>query len=52
MTIISCRDSLSVHKGAEKYLAHILKVCGLENSTVYFYAPLEKYNVGGIAEEL
>ena len=41
MTIISCRDSLSVHKGAEKYLAHILKVCGLENSTVYFYAPLE-----------
>lgn len=41
MTIISCADSLSVHKDAGKYITRILKVCGLENSTVYFYAPLE-----------
>lgn len=41
MTIISCADSLSFHKDAGKYIARILKVCGLENSTVYFYAPQE-----------
>ena len=41
MTIISCTDSLSAHKGADKYINRILKVCGLEHSTVYFYAPLE-----------
>ena len=41
MTLISCADSLSIHKDARKYITRILKVCGLENSTVYFYAPLE-----------
>lgn len=41
VTIISNNDSLLIHKNADKYIHRILKVCGLENSKVYFFVPSE-----------
>lgn len=41
MTIICNRDSLSAHHNSDKYINRILKVCGLDNSIVYFFAPQE-----------
>lgn len=41
MTFISSSDSLQRYPGAEKYLAEILKTCGLLESKIVFYAPLE-----------
>lgn len=41
MTIISNRDSLLAYPGADRYIARILKVCGLEGSKVVFFAPAE-----------
>lgn len=40
-TLISCPDSLSVYPGAESYVFRILKTCGLDNSRVWLYSPVE-----------
>lgn len=41
MTFISTPDSLHRYRGAEKYLADILKTCGLSDSKIVFFAPME-----------
>lgn len=41
MTFISSKDSLQGYPGADKYLAEILKTCGLSESKILFYVPLE-----------
>lgn len=41
MTFISSSDSLQLYPGAQKYLNEILKTCGLSDSKIVFYAPLE-----------
>lgn len=39
-TLISCRDSLDAYPGSEKYVARILKVCGLDGARVLFFSPV------------
>lgn len=41
MTMISNRDSLLAHKGADEYIARLLQVCSLEGSRVLFFSPAE-----------
>lgn len=40
-TFISSQDSLLRYPGAQEYLNEILKTCGLSDSKIFFYAPLE-----------
>lgn len=41
ITFISSSDSLQRYPNAEKYLKEILKTCGLSDSKIVFFAPME-----------